>query len=220
MEQAHGVGAAADRRDQRVRQAAVLGLGELLARLIADDRLEVAHHGGIGMRAGDGADDVEGVGDIGDPVAQRLVHRILQGARAALDRHHLGAQQAHAEDIGLLALHVDLAHIDRAGQAEEGGDGGGGDAMLAGAGLGDDAGLAHAPGQQDLAHAIVDLMRAGVVQLVALQIDLGAAEMPGQPLGEEQRARPADIMLQVIVELLGEGGIRPSPCHRPPRARA
>ena len=160
------------------------------------------------MRPRHRADDVEGVVDIGDPVAQRLVHRILQGARAGLDRHHLGAQQAHAEDIGLLPLHVDLAHIDGAGQAEARGDRGGGDAMLAGAGLGDDAGLAHAPGQQDLAHAIVDLVRAGVVEVLALQIDLGAAEMPGQPLGEKERARPADIMLQVIVELAGEGGIR------------
>ena len=52
VEQAHGVRAAADAGDQRVRQAALLG-HDLLARLLADHRLEVAHHGGIGMRAGD-----------------------------------------------------------------------------------------------------------------------------------------------------------------------
>jgi hypothetical protein len=64
--------------------------------------------------------------------------------------------------------------------------------VLAGAGLGDDAGLAHALGQQDLAEAVVDLVRAGVVQLVALEIDLGAAEMLGQALGEiEREGRPA-----------------------------
>ncbi len=51
--------------------------------------------------------------------------------------------------------------------------------MLAGAGLGDDAGLAHALGKQDLADAVVDLVRAGVVQLFALEIDLRAAEMLG-----------------------------------------
>ena len=49
--------------------------------------------------------------------------------------------------------------------------------MLAGAGLGDDALLAHAPREQDLAEHIVDLVRAGVVQLLALEIDLGAAEL-------------------------------------------
>jgi hypothetical protein len=41
--------------------------------------------------------------------------------------------------------------------------------MLAGAGFGDDAGLAHALGEQDLADAVVDLVRAGVVQLFALE---------------------------------------------------
>ena len=79
MEQADGVGAAADAGDQRVGQAA-FGLQHLLARFAADDRLEIAHHGRIGMRARRRADDVEGVLDIGDPVAQRLVHGVLERA--------------------------------------------------------------------------------------------------------------------------------------------
>ena len=92
-------------------------------------------------------------------------------------------------------------------QAEARAGGRGGDAMLAGAGLGDDAGLAHAPRQQDLAHHIVDLVRAGMIELVALEIDLGAAQMLGQPLGEIERARPSDIMFEETVELGLEGGI-------------
>ncbi len=40
-----------------------------------------------------------------------------------------------------------------------------------------------------------------MVELVALQIELRAAEMTGQPLGEIEGARPPDIMLKVIVEL-------------------
>jgi hypothetical protein len=47
--------------------------------------------------------------------------------------------------------------------------------MLARAGFGDDAGLAHADGQQDLADAIVDLVRARVVQFLALEPYLRAA---------------------------------------------
>ena len=58
----------------------------LLARLGADDRLEVAHHGRIGMRAGGGADAIERVVDVGDPVAQRLVHGVLEGLGAGLHR--------------------------------------------------------------------------------------------------------------------------------------
>ena len=104
--------------------------------------------------------------------------------------HHFGAQQLHAEHIGLLPLDIDLAHVDDAFQAKAGAGGGGGNAMLAGAGLGDDALLAHAPGKQDLAHHIVDLVGAGVVELVALEIDFCAAQMLGQALGEIERARP------------------------------
>ena len=77
MEQAHGIGAAADAGDQRIRQAA-FGVLHLLARLAADDALEIAHHGGIRMRAGDRADAIKRVGDVGDPVAQRLVHSVFE----------------------------------------------------------------------------------------------------------------------------------------------
>ena len=64
--------------------------------------------------------------------------------------------------------------------------------MLAGAGLGDDARLAHALGEQDLAQAIVDLVRAGVIEVFALEIDLRAAQMLGQALGEIERIGAAD----------------------------
>src|ERR1700745_27759 len=40
-----------------------------------------------------------------------------------------------------------------------------------------------------------------MVELVALEIDLGAAEMTRQPLGEIERAGPADVMFEIIVEL-------------------
>ena len=193
MKQPHRVGAAADAGDQRIRQAA-FGLLHLRARLVADDRLEIAHHHRIGMRARDRADAVERVVHVGDPVAQRLVHRILQRARARLHRDHLGAQHLHADDVGLLPLDVDRAHIDHAFKPEPRAQGRGGDAMLAGAGLGDDALLAHAPRHHDLAEHVVDLVRAGVVELLALEIDFRAAEMLGQPLGEIERRRPADII--------------------------
>ena len=156
VEQAHGVGAAADAGDQAVGHAA-LGLDHLLARLVSDHRLEVAHHGGIGMGPGHRADDVEGRLDVGHPVAQRLVHGVLEGAGPAGYRSHLGAQQLHAEDVGRLALDVRLAHVDDAGQVEHGADRGRGDAVLAGAGLGDDPGLAHALGQQDLPRQLLIL---------------------------------------------------------------
>jgi len=84
--------------------------------------------------------------------------------------------------------------------------------MLAGACFGDDPCLAHALGEQDLADTIVDLVRTGVVELVALEIDLGAAEMLGQPFGEIERRRPAGVMGVEMPELGAEGGIGLRPC--------
>jgi hypothetical protein len=110
----------------------------LAPRLLADDRLEIAHHGRIGMRARHGADAIEGVADIGDPVAQRIVHRVLQRAAPAGDRDHLGPQQLHPEHVGFLPFDIVRAHIDDAFQPELGADRGGGHAVLAGAGFGDD----------------------------------------------------------------------------------
>ena len=79
--------------------------------------------------------------------------------------------------------------------------------MLAGAGLGDDASLAHAFCQQDLPHAGIHLVGAGVVQFFALEIDLGATEQLCEALGKPERAGAAHIILQIVVELLLEARI-------------
>ena len=58
-------------------------------------------------------------------------------------------------------------------QAQPGGHCGTGNAVLSGAGLGDDAGLAHGLRQQCLADRIIYFVGAGVVQIFTLQIDFG-----------------------------------------------
>mmetsp|Transcript_59253 Transcript_59253/g.139760 ORF Transcript_59253/g.139760 Transcript_59253/m.139760 type:complete len:374 (+) Transcript_59253:221-1342(+) len=200
VEDADGVAAAAHAGEHGVGLAA-RHLGHLHQALVADDALEVAHHHRVGVRAGHGADDVEGVLDVGDPVAHRFVERILQRLAAALDRHDGRAEQLHAVDVGALALDVLAAHVDHAFQAVARADRGGGHAMLAGAGLGDDARLAHALGQQRLANDVVDLVRAGVVEVLALEVDLRAAQFAAQALGVVNRAGPADEVRQLLLEL-------------------
>ena len=203
VEQPHGVRSAAYTGDDAVGKAS-LGIDDLLARFLADDRLEVTYHLRVGVRAGDSADDVEmGLG-IRHPVAQRLVHRVLQRAGSGRHRMDLRAEKAHPVDIRLLPADVLLAHEDLALHVEQGAGRGGGDAVLTGACLGNDLGLSHALGEKRLSQHIVDLVRAGVVQLVTLQIQLRAAIMRGQTLGEIERARPADIMRLVIEKLPGE----------------
>ena len=114
--------------------------------------------------------------------------------------------------------HVLGAHVDDAFEPEQRARGGARHAVLAGAGLGDDARLAHALGEQRLAERVVDLVRAGVREVFALEEDAAAAARLGEPLGFPQRRWPADVMREQARQLRGERGILP--CARDTRARA
>ena len=81
------------------------------------------------------------------------------------------------ETLSALALHVFGAHVNDAFEAEARRHGGGGDAVLARAGFRDDARLAHAHGEQALAEAVIDFVRAGVQQVFALEVNARAAEI-------------------------------------------
>ncbi|EGE58214.1 hypothetical protein RHECNPAF_334005 [Rhizobium etli CNPAF512] len=209
VEDADRIRAAADGSDNEIRQTA-FGRQHLLFRLRADHRLEIADHLRIGMRAGRRADEIIGVLDIGDPVAQRLVHGVLQRATACRHRFDFRSKQLHAENVRRLTLDVGCAHVDDAGKSEAGGNSGRSDAVLAGASFRNDARLAHALGEQDLADAVVDLVRAGVVQLLAFEVNLRAAEFGRQPLGEIERAGAADIVRAQMLQfrLKGRIGLR------------
>ena len=143
--------------------------------------------------------------DVGDPVAHGLVDG--QRALAGFDAPDLGAHEAHAVDVERLALHVGRAHVDDALQAKAGADGGGGGAMLSGAGLGDDALLAHADGEQGLANDVIDLMSASVEHVLTFQVDAGAAGVFGQRLGKIEPGRTAGVVAEHIREGLLIGGI-------------
>src|SRR6516225_415610 len=153
------------------------------------------------MRTRDRADAVESGFDVRHPVPQRLVHGVLERLRPGFDRAQIGAQELHAEHVGFLPLDVDRAHIDDAIKAEACACGRGCDPMLTRTRLGDDPLLAHPPCQEDLAKHVVDLMRARVIELITLEIDLSAAKMRREPFGEIQRARPAHIVAQVTRHL-------------------
>ena len=142
--------------------------------------------------------------DVRDPVPDRLARRLLERARAELDRAHLRAEEAHAVDVGRLARHVLGAHVDDAVEPEARADGGRRHAVLARAGLGDDSRLADPARDERLAERVVDLVRAGVAEVLALQVD----GLPvGEPLGAVERCRAADVIALQPFELEGEAGI-------------
>jgi hypothetical protein len=178
------------------------------AGLAADDALELAHHPREGVRAHDRAEAVMRVVDARDPLAHRFVHRVLERPAPGGDRHDGRAEQLHAKDVEGLAHGVDLAHEDRALEAETSGRGSGGDAVLAGAGLGDHPVLAHALGQERLSDHVVDLVGPRVREVLALGVEADA-ELLREPLEVGHRRRPPRELAQHSLVLVHEGGVVP-----------
>ena len=213
-EDARGVGAATDAGDDIVGHAAVEELGALLAGLVTDDTVELADHPRVRVRPHDRAKAVVGVLDRRHPVAHCLVDGVLERLAARLGGPNLGAEQLHPKDVELLALDVDGAHVDDTLHAEQGSGRRAGDTVLTGAGLGDDAGLAHALGEQGLAEHIVDLVAAGVVEVLSLEED-AAAEFFAETMAFRQRRRTARVGAQQMIEFIAERGITPGIAEGP-----
>ena len=197
------VGAAADARDDRLGQRP-FRLEQLLARLAPDHRLQLAHDLRVGGRADARADHVVRRLDVRDPVADRLARRLLQRPRAELDGDDRGAEEVHPLDVGRLPAHVLGAHEDDALEPEARARGRGRDAVLAGAGLGDDPRLPEPAREHDLAEGVVDLVRARVVEVLALEVE--------PPAGREARRRrdrggAARVGAAEVLDLLAVGGV-------------
>jgi len=170
VEHARGVAAPAHTGHDNIGQPTGL-LQALLARLLADDRLKITDDKWKGMRANNTADDVMRVLDRCHPVAQRLVDGVAQRAATTGDRSHVATQGAHLEHVEPLPADIFFSHVHLALEAEQRGSRRSGHAVLTCAGFSNQARLAHTPRQQCLADAIVDLVGAGVIQILALEKD-------------------------------------------------
>ena len=177
------IASAAHAGDEEVWQA-FLALEDLAAGFITDHSVKIPNDHRIRVRTQRAAEDVVGVPDIRHPVAHGFVDGFFERGLAGGDADDFRSEKTHASDIEGLPLHVHRAHVDRALEAEARGGRGSGDAVLAGTGLRDDAGFPHAAGEEDLADRVVDLVRAGVEEVFALQINFRAAEFFGEPFGK------------------------------------
>jgi len=148
---------------------------------------------------------IMGVGHVRDPVAHGLVDRVLQRLAAAVHGAHNGAQELHAENVQGLASNIIGAHIHFAVETEHGGSRRRCHSVLAGAGLRDHTGLAHALREQNLGKGVVDLVSAGVAEILALEIDFRSAEMLRQSLRKIERRGTADEFPVVELKLGQEG---------------
>src|SRR5207249_758385 len=98
-------------------------------------------------------------------------------------------------------------HADLAAHAEERGHGGGRHPVLAGARLGDQPALLQPACNQRLSDRVVDLVGAGVEQVLALEEDAGTAEPPREAAGEVEPGRPSGVLAEPARELALEGGV-------------
>ena len=64
--------------------------------------------------------------------------------------------------------------------------------------------LAHTQSQHDLAEHVVHLVCAGVVEILAFEIDFCSAAVLREPFGEIERRRPAYVICKMAVHLLLE----------------
>src|ERR1700733_493525 len=176
----------------------------LLARLLADNFLKIADHLRIRMWPQHRAEQIMSGAHVCDPIAHRLIDRVLQRAAACLNANHFSAEKAHAKHIQPLPLHVFRAHIHRARKSQSRRHGCRRHAVLSRASLRNHSLFLHAHSKQALPDAVIDFVRAGVKQILAFQINLRAAEMLRQSRGELQRRRPPGEIVEQVVKFSAE----------------
>ena len=109
--------------------------------------------------------------DVRHPVTHGFVDGVLERLGAVVTGMTVAPSNCMRATLRRLPSSVFLAHVDHALKPEQGARGCRCNAVLSGPGLGDDTGLAHSLGEQCLTQHVVDLVRAGVVQVLALEQD-------------------------------------------------
>ena len=168
VEDAHRIRTTAHACDDRFRQPS-RDAQHLLARFATDAGVKVPHHARIRSWTDHAADDVVTGIDVRDPVPDRLTGRIFERPRSSGHRHHRCTKQLHAEHVQALAMCVLLAHVHHALEAELRTHCRRRHTVLTRARFRDDAPLSHANREQDLRQRIVDLVRARVAEIFALE---------------------------------------------------
>src|ERR1700752_3911944 len=101
-------------------------------------------------------------------------------------------------------MDIFLAHKDFALQAKPRRHGRRRHPMLAGSCFGDDSFFAHFACEQDLADGVIDLVGAGVAEILALEINFRPAELLCESLGEIERRFSPCMLPKIMPEFLAE----------------
>ena len=171
----HGIGPAAHAGNHSVGQLAG-HLQKLRAGLDACHTLKVTHHHGERMRAHHRTDAVNGILIFLAVGCKGRVNRLLEGLKPVGHLDYTRTQNLHAGHVGSLFFYIHGAHVDVAFQSEVCRCRCQRHAVLSRAGFGDNLFLAHVLGQERFAHAVIQLVRTGVVEILPLGIQLHVAQ--------------------------------------------
>ena len=160
--------------DEVIRIVAAYLLLQLPFQFFADDALHLGNNVWIRVRPHGRTYDVEGILRVAAPVAYGLRAGIAQRHVAGAHRVHLGSQHLHALYVGMLALNIGGTHENLTLHVHQGAYRSGSHTVLSGSGFGNDAGLAHLLGHENLTDGVVDFVCTGMVQVLALQIELAS----------------------------------------------
>ena len=160
--------------DEVIRIVAANLLLKLPFQFFGDDALHLGNNVWIRVRTHGRTYDVEGILRVAAPVAYGLRAGITQGHVADAHRVHLGSQHLHALYVGMLALYIGGTHENLTLHVHQGAYRSGSHTVLSGSGFGNDAGLAHLLGHENLTDGVVDFVCTGMVQVLALQIELAS----------------------------------------------
>ena len=138
------------------------------------------------------------------PLAHRFRDRVFQSRGAGGDRDHFRAEKTHPVNIESLAFRIFLSHEHDAFHSEKRSRRCGRYAVLSGAGLGDEPCLSHLLCKQCLSEHVVDLMCAGVIQILPLQIDLCASEVLRHPCCVIQSGRTSGVIIKQFFQFFIE----------------
>src|SRR5664280_833081 len=210
---AGGIRSTPGTRHHHVRILAIQDLAALGPGLVPHYPLQFTHHPWIWVGAHHRPQAVVGGVHRCDPVPEGFVDRILEGATATIHRTDFGPQEFHPEHIEGLALHVHRPHIDHAFHPEQCRSGSRGHAVLTGTRLGDQALLAHPTSEEGLTYDIVDLVGAGMSQVLALQQHPNA-QLLGETQALSDRGGPTTVRVEKVIELTAKCRIDPGLAKR------
>ena len=203
VDSAGGIAATADAGDEVVGIIAARLLLQLPFQLFRNNALHTRHQVRIRVRPHRRTDYVERVGRMTAPVADGFAAGIGERHVARPHGMHRRAEHLHTLYIRVLSFNVGSTHENLTLHTHQRTNCCGSHTMLTGTSLCDDARLAHAACQQNLSDSVVDLVRAGVVQVLALQEQTAAILLAHAPCLVERR-RAAHIVFQQLAVFLLE----------------